>query len=191
MYAWLLEQNTSFLFNAKVTKLNKHKNKISSLTKNSEELDVENIVICAGAMTESLINISAPIIPVKGYSLTLPKGEISFSKSITLTDKRMLLTRLGDKVRITGFADFFSKDSSQEEERISQLFALAKDLAPQLADFNSTELEKWSGIRPLTPSSVPFIGPSNTKGVYVNSGQGFYGWTLACASGFRLAEFFK
>ena len=191
LYAWLLEQNTSFLFNAKVTKLNKHKNKISSLTINSEELDVENIVICAGAMTESLVTISLPIIPVKGYSLTLLKGELNFSKSITLADKRMLLTRLGDRVRITGFADFLGIDTSQDEERVSQLFALAKDIAPQLADFNGTELEQWAGVRPLTPSSVPIIGPSNNKGIYINSGQGFYGWTLACASGFRLAEFFK
>ena len=120
-------------------------------------------------------------------------GEKNFSIGCTysLADKRMLLTRLGDRVRITGFADFFSKDSSQEEERISQLFSLAKDMAPQLADFNATELEKWAGVRPLTPSSIPIIGPSNNKGIYINSGQGFYGWTLACASGFRLAEFFK
>ena len=191
LYSWLLERNTSFLFNSKVTKINKHNKKISSIVINSEELDVETVVICAGIMTDKLVKISSPIMPVKGYSLTLPKGQIDFSKSLTLTDKRMLFTKIGNKVRVTGFADFIGTHNFQDKERILQLFSLAKDVAPHLADYNSTELVEWAGVRPLTPTSFPVIGPSNIKGVYVNSGQGFYGWTLACASGARLAEFFR
>ncbi|MDG2060379.1 MAG: FAD-dependent oxidoreductase [SAR86 cluster bacterium] len=191
LYSWLLEQDARFIFNSKVTKINKHKNKISSLTINSQELEVQNIVICAGAYSDKLVDISFPIIPVRGYSITLPTGSLKFSKSLTITDKRMLFTKMGDKVRITGFADFLGQDKSLDQARMSQLLSLAKDIAPHLADYGSKDIIQWSGDRPLTPSSVPIIGPMNTKGIYVNTGQGFYGWTLACASGNRLAEFFK
>jgi D-amino-acid dehydrogenase len=191
LYKWLLEQNTNFIFNSKVTKLNTNKNKISSLTLESQELEVQNIVICAGAISDKLIDTPVPIMPVKGYSLTLPKGQIEFSKSLTIADKRMLLTRMGDKIRITGFADFLNQDESKDKIRMNQLLDLAKDIAPCLANYKSNDLVQWAGNRPLTPSSVPIIGPLHTKGVYVNSGQGFYGWTLACASGARLAELFK
>ena len=78
----------------------------------------------------------------------------------------------------------------KEKERLDLLISLSQEIAPDLADYNSGQLISWSGFRPLTPSSFPIIGPSSKEGLYINSGQGFYGWTLACASGFSLANFF-
>ena len=70
------------------------------------------------------------------------------------------------------------------------LLSLSKKIAPDIADYESGELNSWSGFRPLTPSSYPIIGPTSKTGLHINSGQGFYGWTLACASGKKLAEYF-
>jgi D-amino-acid dehydrogenase len=136
------------------------------------------------------LDISTSVLPVKGYSLTLDPGVTEFSRSITLADKRILFTRLGEKVRITGFADFVGLSDYKEQERLDFLLDLSQQIAPNLADYNSGDLKPWSGFRPLTPSGYPIIGPTSKKGLYLNSGQGFYGWTLACASGKRLSEFF-
>ena len=109
--------------------------------------------------------------------------------SLTLSDQKVLFTKLGKKIRITGFADFF-QNNTNDHKRIQELIELAQRVAPDLADYNPVKIDSWSGDRPLTPSSIPFIGPSNLEGVYINSGHGFYGWTLSFASGKIISNYF-
>ena len=129
------------------------------------------------------------ITPAKGYSITLPRGKIDFNTSLTLSDQKILFTKLGNKVRITGFADFFSTPRN-DKKRLRDLLEIAQDIAPDFADYSSSQIDSWSGDRPLTPSSIPFIGPSNIDGVFINSGHGFYGWTLSFASGKKISTYF-
>ena len=82
------------------------------------------------------------------------------------------------------------KSDYKEQKRLDLLLSLSKKIAPDLAYYNSRKLTSWSGFRPLTPSSYPRIGPTSKTGLQLNSGQGFYWWTLACASGKKLAEYF-
>ena len=190
LFKWLQNNNTQFVFNRSVKKLGIWKNKVTGYFSEGNFYQTDLIVSCLGSFTDKLIKHSTPVLPVKGYSLTLNPGEREFSTSITLADKRILFTRLGEKVRITGFADFVDLSNYKEKERLDLLISLSQEIAPDLADYNSGQLISWSGFRPLTPSSFPIIGPSSKEGLYINSGQGFYGWTLACASGHRLANFF-
>ncbi len=190
LFKWLQNNNTQFKFNRPVQKLAIWKNKVTGYFSEENFYQTDLIVSCLGSFTDTLIKHSTPVLPVKGYSLTLNPGKKEFSRSITLADKRILFTRLGEKVRITGFADFVGLSNYKEKERLDLLISLSQEIAPDLADYNSGQLTSWSGFRPLTPSSFPIIGPSSKEGLYINSGQGFYGWTLACASGHRLANFF-
>ena len=190
LFKWLQNNNTQFVFNRSVEKLAIWKNKVTGYFSEENFYQTDLIVSCLGSFTDKLIKHSIPILPVKGYSLTLNPGKKEFSRSITLADKRILFTRLGEKVRITGFADFVDLSNYKEKERLDLLTSLSQEIAPDLADYNSGQLTSWSGFRPLTPSGFPIIGPSSKEGLYINSGQGFYGWTLACASGRRLANFF-
>ena len=190
LFKWLQNNNTQFAFNRSVKKLGIWKNKVTGYFSEGNFYQTDLIVSCLGPFTDKLIKHSTPVLPVKGYSLTLNPGEREFSTSITLAEKKILFTRLGEKVRITGFADFVDLSNYKEKERLDLLISLSQEIAPDLADYNSGQLISWSGFRPLTPSSFPIIGPSSKEGLYINSGQGFYGWTLACASGHRLANFF-
>ena len=190
LFKWLQNNNTQFEFNRPVQKLAIWKNKVTGYFSEENFYQTDLIVSCLGSFTDTLIKHSTPVLPVKGYSLTLNPGKKEFSRSITLADKRILFTRLGEKVRITGFADFVGLSNYKEKERLDLLISLSQEIAPDLADYDSVQLTSWSGFRPLTPSSFPIIGPSSKEGLYINSGQGFYGWTLACASGHRLANFF-
>ena len=190
LFKWLQNNNTQFRFNRPVRKLAIWKNKVTGYFSEENFYQTDLIVSCLGSHNDKLIKHSTPVLPVKGYSLTLNPGKKEFSRSITLADKRILFTRLGEKVRITGFADFVGLSNYKEKERLDLLISLSQEIAPDLADYNSGQLTSWSGFRPLTPSGFPIIGPSSKEGLYINSGQGFYGWTLACASGHRLANFF-
>ena len=190
LFKWLQNNNTEFIFNRRVENLAIWKNKVNGYFSEGKLYQADQIVSCLGSFTDKIIGHPTPVLPVKGYSITLKPGEKQFSRSITLADKRILFTRLGEKVRITGFADFVDLSNYKEKERLDLLISLSQEIAPDLADYNSGQLTSWSGFRPLTPSGYPIIGPSSKEGLYINSGQGFYGWTLACASGFRLANFF-
>jgi D-amino-acid dehydrogenase len=186
---WLINHGTNFLFKTNVNSLKKNKTKLIGIETDKGFIESNKLIVCAGSLTDKIIETKPRIIPVRGYSLTLPKGSVPFDVSLTLSDQRILFTKLGKKVRITGFADFFSK-TQDDKKRIDELLRSAKKVAPNLADYNSSSIEAWSGDRPLTPSSIPFIGPSKTQGVYINSGHGFYGWTLSFSSGKKIANYF-
>ena len=190
LFEWLQENNTKFIFNRRVEKLATWKNKVTGYFSEGKLYETEQIVSCLGSFTNQITDHPTNVLPVKGYSITLNPGKKQFSKSITLADKRILFTRLGDKIRMTGFADFVGLSDYKEQKRLDLLLSLSKKIAPDIADYESGELNSWSGFRPLTPSSYPIIGPTSKTGLHINSGQGFYGWTLACASGKRLADFF-
>ena len=51
-----------------------------------------------------------------------------------------------------------------------------------------SQVEHWCGLRPATPSNVPLIGPGGIDRLYLNTGHGTLGWTLACGSGRAIAD---
>ena len=89
--------------------------------------------------------------------------------------------RIGDSVRIAGFADFVGYSTDADKERIQALLKLARDIAPGAADYAAADCRPWAGNRPMTPNGRPFVGPSNVAGLYLNTGHGMLGWTLAHA----------
>ena len=186
---WLIENGTNFHFKTYVKGLKNNNSKVVGLTTDEGFIETEKIIVCGGSSTENIVESPSPITPARGYSLTLPRGKVSFDMSLTLSDQKVLFTKLGKKIRITGFADFF-QNNTNDHKRIQELIELAQRVAPDLADYNPVKIDSWSGDRPLTPSSIPFIGPSNLEGVYINSGHGFYGWTLSFASGKIISNYF-
>jgi D-amino-acid dehydrogenase len=186
---WLIKNGTDFHFETQVIELMKKNSKCYGINTNKGFFETENVIVCAGSLTEKIVQSPSPITSARGYSLTLPKGSVDLDVSLTLSDQRVLFTKLGEKIRVTGFADLFCKEVD-DDKRIQELMDIAQDVAPELADYDSSKIDSWSGDRPLTPSSIPFIGPSKTEGVFINSGHGFYGWTLSFASGKIISNYF-
>ena len=186
---WLEDNGAKFLFDTEIKDLVKRKKKLTGLKTNNGFIEASKLVICAGTLTGDIIESPQLITSAKGYSITLPPGSVDFKVSLTLTEQKILFTKLGNKVRITGFADFFY-NGSNDEKRLKELLTISRDIAPDFADYDSLQLNSWSGDRPCTPSSIPYIGPSETEGVFINSGHGFYGWTLSFASGNKISNYF-
>ena len=63
--------------------------------------------------------------------------------------------------------------------RVRQLF-------PQLSA--APAVDNWAGLRPATPNNVPLIGRTALGNLFLNTGHGTLGWTLACGSGRALAD---
>jgi len=188
---WLADQyNTEFLMNTGVREITTSGGRLSTVETGQGSLKPDAVVVCLGAWSHGLLRklgIITNIYPMRGYSVSLPSIETSNSVSITDPASKTVFSRLGDQVRIAGFADFVGYRTTRDETRIGTLFDMARRTAPKIADFSATSVNPWGGFRPMTPNSQPLVGKSAIDGVHLNTGHGMLGWTLACVSGDKVA----
>jgi len=165
--------------------------KCRSLTTSEGDLDTDAVVICAGYQSSRLsrklgFKIS-PIVPVTGYTFTFPESEYTPSISLTDTPNKFVLSRLGNQLRIAAMTDVGRVVSMPPKERIQPLKRLLLERFPKAADYDA-EPKSWAGMRPMTADSRPIIEQTKIENVFVNSGHGMFGWTLAAGSAHKLAE---
>lgn len=184
---WLkLNREVEFKLDTSVSKIVTRDRKLAAVETVQGTLQADAVVVCLGAWSKQLldpIGIRTNIYPMRGYSVTLPAAETSNSVSISDTAYKIVFSRLGDKMRIAGFADFVGYRTDMDEARARVLLETARKIAPAIANYDVNSAEEWGGFRPMTPDSRPIIGPSSIEGIHLNTGHGMLGWTLACASG--------
>jgi D-amino-acid dehydrogenase len=160
--------------------------RIRGVQTDKEMIDADAVVMCLGAWSPQLLRplgIKPLIYPARGYSVTLQAGSQANSVSVTDIGGRFVISRIADQIRIAGFADFVGLNVSRDRRRVRQLCAVANQRAPLAADFDTRLKHEWGGFRPLTPDGRPIIGGTPINGLYLNTGHGSLGWTLACVSG--------
>ncbi|SBT07698.1 D-amino acid dehydrogenase small subunit [Candidatus Accumulibacter aalborgensis] len=156
-----------------------------------ERLQADAYVAALGSYTPLLLRplgIRLPIYPAKGYSATVPLGADSVAPTVSLIDDghKIVFSRFGQRLRIAGTAEFNGYHTEINAVRCGALMARAGELFPALRP--TGEAQFWCGLRPATPSNVPLIGRSAIANLYINSGHGTLGWTMACGSGAALAD---
>ncbi|WP_194405974.1 D-amino acid dehydrogenase [Bradyrhizobium sp. CCBAU 53351] len=151
-------------------------------------VQADRFVLCMGASSSAFARACGfylPIYPVKGYSITLqPAGEVSALRhSVTDFERKLVFAPLardeGTAIRIAGIADLDGNDASLDPGRLD---ILRRAAAKMLGMATDGDVEPWCGLRPMTPDSRPIIGWSPLSGLFINSGHGMLGWTLACGS---------
>ncbi len=157
------------------------------------EIHADALVVALGSHTPRLLRTAGlrlrmPIYPAKGYSLTFPLADTASAPHVSLTDDghKLVFSRLGDRLRVAGTAEFCGYDDSLNPARLKALETRTRSLLPNLAV--SAPPDAWAGLRPATPGNVPLIGVTACGNVFINSGHGTLGWTLACGSGRLLAD---
>lgn len=149
------------------------------------------VIAAAGHETARLLHplgLDLPVLPVKGYSATVPVINADRAPVSTLLDDRhkIAVTRLGDRIRAAGIAELAGPDRTLTPARCDTVRHVVADLFPGAADMAAIRF--WTGLRPMTPNGVPLVGESGVKGLYLNTGHGTLGWTMACGSGRLLAD---
>jgi D-amino-acid dehydrogenase len=125
---------------------------------------------------------------VKGYSVTLPLEPGDVAPQISLTDhsRQIVLSRLGERLRVAGTAELTGYDTEMNEPRCEALVRRCREWFPRAGSPERAQF--WTGLRPATPSNLPLIGRSKYPNLFLNTGHGTLGWTLACGSGRALAD---
>jgi D-amino-acid dehydrogenase len=159
----------------------------------SGALSADAYVVALGSYSPLLlrsVGISIPVYPLKGYSITLPlaPSDAAAAPSVSLTDEaqKIVISRLGHRLRAAGTAELTGYDLSVNQVRCNAILRRIGELFPGLGAVNT--VDRWAGLRPATPSNVPIIGRTRIRNLYLNTGHGTLGWTLACGSGRALAD---
>jgi D-amino-acid dehydrogenase len=147
--------------------------------------------VCLSSYTPKIldpIGVHALIYPAKGYSATLPIVDATRAPTVSVTDdaRKMVFTRLGDRLRVAGTAELTGYSLELNAVRCD---ALTRRAAAWFGDaVDAARAEYWTGLRPATPSNVPLIGRTRYPNLFLNAGHGTLGWTMAAGSGKALAE---
>jgi D-amino-acid dehydrogenase len=134
------------------------------------------------------LGIDLPVYPVKGYSLTVPITDPAGAPESTVMDEmyKVAITRLGDRIRVGGMAELDGYSDALHPRRRATLEHVVSDLYPAGGDASAGAF--WSGLRPMTPDGPPVIGRAKFRNLWLNTGHGTLGWTMACGSGGVLAD---
>ena len=152
------------------------------------------VVVALGSFSHPMLRklgIGVPIYPVKGVSITFPRNLWNDAPRIPVIDDAHLfgLVPIGDRVRVSGSAEITGYDARPAEARCLAIVANASRTFPALKGaFRDDQAVFWAGLRPVTPAGTPLIGRTRVDGVWINSGHGHLGWTMACGSGRVLAD---
>ncbi len=153
-------------------------------------LQADRYVLAAGCCSRALLQplgLDIPVYPVKGYSLTIPLRDASLAPQSTVLDEtyKIALTRLGDRIRVGGMAELAGFDLRLNPRRRATLEKVTRELFP---GGDLAQAQFWTGLRPMTPDGTPLVGATPLDNLYLNTGHGTLGWTMACGSAQLLAD---
>ncbi|MEX2474644.1 D-amino acid dehydrogenase [Marinobacter sp.] len=183
-------------YNVEATKLIADEHAVTGITLRTAEgametLQADAAVICAGCWSNQLVRplgLELPIYPVKGYSLTVPLNDTDRGPVSTIHDDhyKVVATRLGNRLRATGFVELADFNRDIPEARLATIRKSVESRFPGCADLDAAEA--WTGFRPMTPDGPAIIGRGPRENLYLNTGHGTFGWTLSAGSADVIAQ---
>lgn len=155
------------------------------------ELKADAYVVALGSYSPLLLKslgVHILVYPAKGYSVTFPIRPGSLAPTISLTDEayHMVFSRLGERLRIAGTAELNGYNTELNQARCENIMRRALELFPDVG--YRSDATFWTGLRPATPNNIPYVGKTKYDNLFLNTGHGTLGWTLACGSGKLLSD---
>ena len=205
------ERGVQFLYGQDVLRLERSGNAIDSVAISANQysaggqknqiLKGDAIVVACGSYSAPLlrsVGVDLPIYPGKGYSATFPLLRPEAAPTVSALDdgRKIAISRLGNQLRVAGTIELggfdLSLDSPVAKARCHMLSRRIEELFPGVCDTRTAEQggnpQYWTGLRPATPTNIPFIGRTRLGKLWVNAGHGTLGWTHGAGSGLALAE---
>jgi D-amino-acid dehydrogenase len=156
-----------------------------------EVMYADAFVIAMGCFSVPLLEplgINLMIYPGKGYSATYAITNPDATPTVSLTDDgyKLVTSRLGDRLRVAGTCELNGYTRELNDTRCQAITQRTRELFPDACDYDNPIY--WTGLRPLTPSNIPYIGKTKYSNLYLNTGHGTLGWTMGCGSGRAIAD---
>ncbi len=179
-----------FEFNRTVDNLHVENGEITGVQCGNDIVKADAYVVAFGSYSTALLAdlVSIPVYPLKGYSLTIPITDPASAPVSTVLDEtyKIAITRFDDRIRVGGMAEIVGFNLKLAQARRETLEMVVKDLYPNGG--NVEQATFWTGLRPMTPDGTPIVGRTRIKNLFLNTGHGTLGWTMACGSGQLLSD---
>ncbi len=192
LVALLKQEGVSFHWNTRVDGWSTEAGRITAVSTSKGNLVADEYVMATGSWAPATVRslgLRLPMQPGKGYSLTIEQPRFKFSKSLILTERRVAVTPMGDKLRFGGTMEISGHTDNVRPERVEQIMAAAQDYFPDFRADDFAGIKPWFGYRPVSPDGLPYIGrfarPSNLTAA---CGHAMLGVTLAPITGLLVAE---
>jgi len=180
-----------FRYGTRIQRIEVAGRQISGVATDAGMLHADAYLVALGSYSPLLlapIGIRIPVYPVKGYSITVPITDAGGAPESTVMDEthKVAVTRLGDRIRVGGTAELAGYTLKLHEARRDTLEHVVGDLFPRGGDVSRAEF--WCGLRPMTPDGTPVVGPTRLPNLYLATGHGTLGWTMAAGTGRLMAD---
>lgn len=188
--AMAAQAGVQFRYNTPVTALIHDGQQISGVASGDEIIKADAYVMAFGSWSTGLLKglVDIPVYPLKGYSLTIPITDPSGAPLSTVLDEtyKIAITRFDQRIRVGGMAEIVGFNRDLPEKRRKTLEMVVRDLYPRGGNIEQANF--WTGLRPMTPDGTPLVGRTAVKNLWLNTGHGTLGWTMACGSGQLLSD---
>lgn len=185
----------TFLYNTEVVGIEKNASEITGVHTINDgahtTLRADSYVLSLGSYSPIVakpLGIGLRIYPAKGYSITVPVKDESAAFNVSLTDDqyKLVYSRLGDRLRVAGTAELTGYSRDLSIKRCQAIVRRTAELMPEGGHWDQASF--WTGLRPTTPSNVPYVGRTRYHNLFLNTGHGTLGWTHSCGSAAGLAD---
>jgi D-amino-acid dehydrogenase len=181
----------TFRFGTTIHRLDYDGDRLTGAATSAGTLQADAYVIALGSYSPKLaapLGIRLGVYPIKGYSITVPITDPAGAPESTVMDEtfKVAVTRLGDRIRVGGTAEIAGYNLKLRQGRRDTLDYVVTDLFPRGGDIAKAEF--WTGLRPMTPDGTPIIGSTRYRNLYLSTGHGTLGWTMAAGSGRVMAD---
>lgn len=183
-----------FRYDAQVERLVTNHGVVRGAMVNGEMLSTDKVVLAAASHSAALAasaGLRVPVQPVKGYSITVPMAHWHVQPQVPVIDEHYhaALCPLGQQLRVAGTAEFAGFDTTPTPSRIANLYDLIARIYPlEAAGIDRRACAPWTGLRPMSPDGVGIMGRTKIAGLFLNTGHGHLGWTMAPGAGKLVAD---
>ena len=185
------QMGVQFRFGVRIRALQRDANGITAVDTDAGPVQADKYLLALGSYSTAMLaplGLRIPVYPVKGFSITVPITDPAGAPESTIMDEthKVAVTRLGSRIRVGGTAQLSGFDLELNEGRRRTLEFVCSDLFPHGGDLARAEF--WTGLRPMTPDGTPLVGPTALPNLWLATGHGTLGWTMAAGTGALLAD---
>jgi D-amino-acid dehydrogenase len=189
--AMAAEKGVQFRYGTRIEGIEAEGGRVVGVRPPEERVSGDAYLVALGSYSPLLLRrhgIDLPVYPVKGYSITVPITDPGGAPESTVMDEtyKVAITRLGERIRVGGTAEVAGFDLKLRQSRQATLVNSVGDMFPDGGDYRNATF--WCGLRPMTPDGPPVIGKARYENLWLNTGHGTLGWTMACGSARVIAD---
>lgn len=193
LIADLKNKGVRFIVNEEVSGFEKHQRQVTKVITNSQVIDADAVVIAAGSWSRelsALLQMKIPLMPGRGYSVTLEDSPHRLNYPSVLIEGRVALTPMdGNKIRFGGTMEITSTNTPPRYQRVQGILDAVKRYYPQFNVPMPAPEYIWYGYRPCSADGLPYLGRTQKwQNVVMATGHAMVGLSLGAGTGKLVSE---